>query len=154
MGDAVILLSGENMENGKQVLTEILRTTQAEQLSIRSASRNAVGIELKYALAKQLQEYRSIEQEAYAIANARGWNIGSVVAFHNTLSDGLSKFGLIYRKSDPKIAGMLIKGITNGMIKTLKLQHHDPTKDARIANLTQKLLDCEMSGIRQMQGYV
>lgn len=142
------------MEKSKQVLTEILRTMQAEQLSLRSASRNAVGIELKNALAKQLQEYRSIEQEGCAIASARGWNIERVHALPNMLSGRLSKFALAYPKSDSKIAGMMIKSSTDGMIKTLNLQHHGRIKDARIANLTQKLLDCEMSGIQQMQGYV
>jgi len=55
---------------------------------------------------------------------------------------------------DSKVADMMIKGNTKGMVKGLKNTHKLRNPDQQINALSQKLLDSERANIRQMQGFV
>lgn len=125
------------------------------QVGIRAVMNYAVRPGLKNELKSQLREYDSIEQEAHAIASARGWDPKELDPTAKTMAKLYSRANLSIGCADSKIAAMMIQGNTRGMIKTLKNQHHSTNmQDVRISQLTQKLLDCERANIRQMQGYL
>ena len=142
------------MKDSKDMLASVLKTTQMGQVGIRSVIPYAVGADLKKELKSQLQEYDSIEQEAYEIASARGWDLKEIDPMSKTMSMAYARMNLMFGNIDSKIAAMMIQGNTRGMIKSLKNQHHSKQEDSRISLLTQKLLDCETENVRQMQGYV
>lgn len=142
------------MKDNKELLSSILKTTQMGQVGIRTVLDHAVRPGLKQALQSQLREYDSIEQEAHAIAAARGWELEELDPMAKTMSKIYAGTNLSFGSVDSKIAAMMIQGNTRGMIKGLKNQHHSRNTDTRIAQLCQKLLDCENANIRQMQGYL
>lgn len=143
------------MKDSKEMLSSVLKTTQMGQVGIRAVLNYAVRPGLKNELMSQLREYDAIEQEAHAIASARGWDPRELDPSAKVMAKLYSRANLSIGCADSKIAAMMIQGNTRGMIKTIKNQHHSTNKqDARIAQLTQKLLDCERTNIRQMQGYL
>ena len=72
---AVILEMVMNMKNDRQMLSSILKTAQTGQLSIQKVMDTSMRPALRKALQSQLQEYNSIESEAYALASQRGWEL-------------------------------------------------------------------------------
>lgn len=142
------------MKNSKEILSSVLKTTQMGQVGIRSVLENSMRPALRKALESQLREYDSIETEAHSIATQRGWEVRELDPAVRVMADMMTRMQLTGRKSDSRIAGMMIQGNTRGMIKSLKNIHqfHDP--DEQIQILSQKLLDCETANIRQMQPYL
>lgn len=109
---------------------------------------------LRKALESQLREYDSIESEAHSIASQRGWELSELNPSVRFMADMMTRTKLSYGNTDSKIAGMMIQGNTRGMITGLKNLHQFNKHDAQISTLSQKLLDCETSNIRQMQGFL
>ena len=142
------------MKSNKEILSSILKTTQMGQIGIRSVMDFAGKDEFKKALKSQLREYDQIEQEAHAIASARGWDITELDPAIKFMSKAYARTHLRISGSDSKIAAMMIQGNTRGMIKSTKNQHHSARQDPRVAQLSQKLIDCETQNIKQMQGYL
>ncbi len=124
------------------------------QIGIRSVMDYAAQDDFKKALRSQLKEYDEIEQEAHAIAAARGWDIEELDPAIKFMSKAYARTNLKFSGSDSKIAGMMIQGNTRGMIKGTKNQHHSCRQDPRVAQLSQKLIDCETQNIHQMRGYL
>ena len=60
------------MKNDQQMLSFILKTTQAGQISIQKILDTSMRPALRKALQSQLREYDAIESEAYALAAQRG----------------------------------------------------------------------------------
>lgn len=143
------------MKNNMELLSSVLKTTQMGQTGIRCVMNYAIRADLKDELKSQLREYDAIEQEAHAIANLRGWELRELDTTAKAMAKACAKANLVGSRKDSKIAAMMINGNTRGMIKTIKNQHHSTHKhDAKIDQLTQKLLDCERANIRSMQGYL
>lgn len=142
------------MKSNKDILASVLKTTQIGQIGIRAVMPYAARQELKQALESQKNEYDIIEQEAHRIATTRGWDLPDLDPSVKLMSKACAHCNLMMGRTDSKIAAMMINGNTRGMIKGLKNLHHNPNTDATIAALGQKLLDCEIDNIRQMQGYV
>ena len=124
------------------------------QIGIRSVLDTTMRPGLRKALESQLQEYDSIESEAHSIAGQRGWELSELDPSVRFMSDMMTRVKLSYGNTDSKIAGMMIQGNTRGMITGLKNLHQFNKQDAQISMLSQKLLDCETSNIRQMQGFL
>ena len=124
------------------------------QTGIRSVMPYAETVDLKKALNSQKQEYDAIEQEAFSIAAARGWELKELSPMSKLFSNISALGSLMFGNTESKIAAMMINGNTRGMIKGLKNTHHGENSDHAINTLAQKLLDCESENIRQMQGYV
>ena len=141
------------MNNDRQVLSNVLKTAQMGQVGIRSVMPYAQSGMLKKALRTQQQEYDTIEQEAYAIAASRGWDLPELNPMSKLLSNASAKTAALFGDTDSKIAAMMINGSTKGMITGLK-QLHKGTDDASVSTLSQKLIDTQYTNIRQMQGYV
>ena len=142
------------MKTSKEILDSILKTTQMGQVGIRAVNNYAEKQTLKNALKDQLQEYDAIEREANAIANSRGWDLKNLDPMSKSMSKMYARMNLSFGKADSKIAAMMIQGNTRGLIKGIKNLHHGENVDARVATLSQKLLDCESANIKQMQGYL
>ena len=142
------------MKTNKDILASIMKTTQMGQLGIRAVSNQVARAELKRALQDQLKEYDAIEREANSIAAMRGWELKDLDPMAKLMSKMYTRTNLSFGNVDSKVAAMMIQGNTRGMIKGLKNLNHCPNPDARIRSISQKLLDCESSNIKQMQGYL
>ena len=142
------------MKNSSDILSDILKTTQAGQIGIRSVLDISMRPGLRKALESQLQEYHNIESEAHAIATQRGWELKEVEPATRFWMDVTTRIRLTGGNSDSKIADMIILGNTRGMIRGLKAMHQFPGQDQTVSTISQKLLDCETANIRQMQSFL
>ena len=142
------------MLSSKELLFSILKTTQMGQVGIRSVLDTSMRPSLRRALETQLREYDNIESEACAIASQRGWELQELDPAKRFLADRMTRIKLTRGNCDSKIADMMILGNTKGMIQGLKNLHQYPHQDDRISTISQKLLDCEISNIRQMQTFL
>ena len=142
------------MKKGQQLLSSLLKTIQIGQIEIRSVMDTSMRSTLRNALENQLQEYDSIETEAYTLALQRGWELPELDPGRRFLRDRLTRMKLNGRNSDSRIADILIQGNTKGMIRSLKDLHQFDGQDHQIRILSQKLLDCETAHIRQMQSFL
>lgn len=142
------------MKQKQQFLSGLLKTIQMGQVEIRSVLDTSLGSNLRSTLERQLQEYDSIETEAYTIALQRGWELPELDPGRRFLKDRFTRMKLNGRNTDSRIADILIQGNTKGMIQGLRSLHQIEAGDQQIRILTQKLLDCETAHIRQMQSFL
>ena len=142
------------MKNSKQMLTDILKTTQRGQVGIRSVLDTSMRPALRKALESHLREYDSIESEVYSLACQRGWELHELDPALRFLYDRKTRMELNRGNCDSKIADMMIQSNTKGMIQGLKNLHQYPKQDDRISAVSQKLIDCETANIRQMQSFL
>ena len=143
-----------NMKDSKDILSSLLKTTQMGQVGIRSVEKAAEGHHLKKALKDQLNEYNKIEEETYALARERGWQLKELNPMARTMADMAARSKLMYNKNDSRIAEMMVQGNTRGVIKSLKNMHRYHQNDGRVTMLAQQLLDCENNNIKQMEGFL
>lgn len=142
------------MKGSKDLLSSILKTTQAGQTGIRSIMNKPLSDELKAALRSQLQEYDGIEQQAYALARERGWTLEELDPTMKHISKIMSKTRLRFGDINSKAAAMMVTGNTRGIIKGYKNLNQYNHSDEPIGDLAKKLLACEKANIQQMQGYL
>ena len=142
------------MKQNQELLSAMLKTIQLGQVEIRSVLDTTLGTSLRSALESQLREYDSMEAETYTIALQRGWELPELDPGRRFLKDRLTRMKLNGPNTDSRIADILIRGNTNGMIQGLKKMHQLEIKDHQIRILSQKLLDCETAHIRQMQPFL
>lgn len=132
----------------------MLKTIQISQVEIRSVLDTPMPSSLRSTLETQLKEYDAMETEAYTIALQRGWELPEVDPGRRFLKDRITRMKLNVRNPDSRIADLLIRGNTDGMIRGLKNQHQLQIQDRQVRILSQKLLDCETAHIRQMQQFL
>ena len=142
------------MKNSKEVLSSILKTSQMGQVGIRSVQGAAQKDEMKQALDQQLQRYCAIENEAHRIADSRGWQLEELRPTATMMATMSARMRLQGRNKDSKIAALLVTGNTKGMIKGLKNAHRYHGRDARIRELSGRLLDYENENIRLMEPFI
>lgn len=142
------------MKNGKQVLTSALKTTQMGQIGIRSVLDTSMSDALRKALESQLAEYDAIEADARTLAVQRGWELPELDPAVRAMANMVTRMRLGGRDTDSKIADMMIRGNTNGLVKGLKHLHRMEKSDSSISSLSQKLLDTETANIRQMESFL
>lgn len=142
------------MKDSKDILSSLLKTTQMGQVGIRSVEKAANGTRLKQALKSQLEEYNKIEEQTYALAKQRGWQLAELNPMARTMADMATRGKLMYGKNDSKIAEMMVQGNTRGVIKSLKNLHRYHQNDGQVTAMAQKLLDCENENIKQMEGFL
>lgn len=143
-----------NMHYEMDMLDSILKNAQIGQLEIRSVLSSPMRPTLRSALESQLKELNSIEAEAWLIASRRGWEMADLEPATKLISYLKTRAKLMGGNTDSKIADMMIRGNTNGMIACLKNHHQFNRQDFQIHHLSQKLLDCETANIRQMQTFL
>lgn len=142
------------MKTNKELLCSLLKTAQMGQIGIRSVLDTTMEPGLRSALHQQLREYDAIETEAQAIACQRGWELTEVDPAMRFLTDRMMRFRLTGNDTGSRIADLMIQGNTRGMIRELRNLHRADSDDHRIRTLSQKLLDCQRAGIRQMQSFL
>jgi len=147
-------ITGDIMLTNKELLDSMNATVQMGQIGIRSVLDTSVSTPLRNALRSQLREYDLIETQAHQIAASRGWELHDVNPAIRKMANMTAKMRLSYGNTETKIAAMMIRGNTRGMIIGYKDLHRCPKPDAQILGLNQKLLDCETENIRQMQGFL
>lgn len=142
------------MKNSKDVLSSVLKTTQMGQIGIRSVLDTRMKPELRSAIESQLREYDSIESEAHRIAGKRGWELPELNPSIRFMTDRMSRMQLSFGDADSKIAAMMIRGNTSGVIKGLKNLHRMEKRDDEVRALSQKLLDTESNNVHQMKPFL
>lgn len=142
------------MKSNKEVLCSIIKTVQMGQCGIRCVQDKASGQQLKQVLSDQLNEYDSIERQAYALATRKGWLMEPLGSGVERMSSMMAKMQLMGGEKDSKIAKMLVQGNTRGMIKGLKNLHHCDPLDPSVDAIAQKLLTREQENIRQACNYL
>ena len=142
------------MKPNQQCLSALLKTVQLGQVQIRSVLDTSMRSSLRNTLESQLQEYNSMETEAYTIALQRGWELPELDPGRKFLKDRVTRLQLNSSQTDSRIADLLIRENTKGMIRGFRNLHQVEGLDHQIRILSQKLLDCETAHIRQMQGFL
>ncbi len=142
------------MKTSKELLDNLLKTTQMGQSGIRSVLDAPMRPALRQALESQLREYDAIEQEAQDIMRRRNWPAAEADPVVQGLSAMVSRAKLSYGNTDSKIASMMIQGNTKGMISGIRDMHQFPQQDTAVSTLAQKLIDTETSNIRQMKTFL
>lgn len=142
------------MKSNKEVLSSILKTTQMGQLGIRSVLESEMKPQLRQAMESQLQEYDAIERQAHSIAAERNWALPELNPSIRFMTDRMTKMKLSYGEVNSKIAEMMIRGNTSGVIKGLKNLHQMTQKDDAVCALSLKLLDTESANVDQMKQYL
>ncbi len=142
------------MKDSKEVLSSVLKTTQMGQIGIRSVLDMQMKPELRKAMESQLREYDSIESEAHSIAQKRNWVLQELNPSIRFMTDRMTRMKLSFGDVDSKIAAMMIRGNTSGVIKGLKNMHQMEQKDDAVQSLSQKLLDTESNNVHQMKAFL
>lgn len=142
------------MKTNKEVLTSIIKTVQMGQSGIRCVQEKATGAQLQQVLKDQLNEYDSIERQAYALATRKGWLLEPLDSGVERMSSMMARIQLMGKNKDSKIAKMLVQGNTRGLIKGLKNLHHCVPLDPSVDALAHKLVDREKDNIRQACEYL
>jgi len=142
------------MKPNQQCLSALLKTVQLGQVQIRSVLDTSMRSSLRNTLESQLQEYNSMETEAYTIALQRGWELPELDPGRKFLKDRVTRLQLNSSQTYSRFADLLILENTRGMIRGFRNLHQAEGLDHQIRILSQKLLDCETANIRQMQGFL
>lgn len=142
------------MKPNQQCLSALLKTVQLGQVQIRSVLDTSMRSSLRNTLESQLQEYNSMETEAYTIALQRGWELPELDPGRKFLKDRVTRLQLNSSQTDSRIADLLIRENTKGMIRGFRNLHQAEGLDHQIRILSQKLLDCETAHIQQMQSFL
>lgn len=143
-----------HMKGSKDVLSSILKTTQMGQIGIRSVLKAPVQGDLRNELNSQLKEYDAIEQEAHGIALSRGWELKELDPAIKGMTNMMTRTQLSYGNINSKAAKMMIQGNTRGIIKGFKNLNQFPPRDEKVTNLAHKLIDCEETNNKQLQGFL
>ena len=146
-------IPGDDM-NSQELLSTLLKTTQAGQIEIRSILDGAMSPSLRSVLQSQLREYDDMETEALTLALQRGWDLKSLASGARFLTDRFTRIRRSRRDMDSKIAEVMIRKNTKAMISGLKYLHQYKGQDSQLCILAQKLLDCETAHIRRLQSYL
>ena len=139
------------LKDSKEILSSVLKTTQMGQIGIRSALEAEMKPELRQAMEAQLQEYDAIETQAHSIAAERNWVLPELNPSIRFMTDRMTKMKLSYGEVNSKIAEMMIRGNTSGVIKGLKNLHQMEQQDDSVSALSLKLLDTESANVDQKQ---
>lgn len=138
------------LKRKQEPLESLLKTTQMSQTGIRSILDTSMEAALRKALKKQLKEFDNIESEVYALAAQRGWELKELDPAVRFLTDRFNRMKMAGNSTDSKIASLMIQENTRGIIESTKNLHKLSDEDIPLQILSQKLLDCENAGIRQM----
>ena len=142
------------LNDSKEILSSVLKTTQMGQIGIRSALEAEMKPELRQAMEAQLQEYDAIETQAHSIAAERNWVLPELNPSIRFMTDRMTKMKLSYGEVNSKIAEMMIRGNTSGVIKGLKNLHQMEQQDDSVSALSLKLLDTESANVDQMKQFL
>jgi len=139
------------MTDGREILTSIIKTTQATQFDLSAAIDFASSTAMKSVLAEQLQSFDRCESLAQQLASQRGWEI---IANRQPFTRMKRRMQLHARKTDSDISEYLVNYHTHSIIRELQISHGNKSYDEQINSLLQKLLFCQNNAIRQMHPFL
>lgn len=142
------------MKNNQDILSSILKTTQMGQIGIRSVLDTRLKPELRQAMVSQLKEYDTIETEAHHIASEKKWKLPELNPSIRMMTDQMTKLKLSFGNRESKVAAMMIRGNTSGIIKGLKNLHQVTSPDADIVHLGNRLIETETANVTQMREFL
>lgn len=142
------------LKGSKEILSSVLKTTQMGQIGIRSALDTEMKPELRQAMEAQLREYDTIESQAHSIAAERNWVLPELKPSIRFMTDRMTKLKLSSGEVNSKIAEMMIRGNTNGVIQGMKNLHRMIQQDDTVYALSMKLLDAESANVDQMKQFL
>ena len=142
------------MKQNQQVLSTLLKTIQMGQVDIRSVLDTTMRSSLRNTLKDQLQEYDSIETEAYTIALQRGWDLSELDPGRRFLRDRMTRMKLNGPNTDSRIADILIQRNTRGMILGLKNLRKAANIQPQVQALAQKIINRENMNIQKSQPFL
>lgn len=142
------------MNDSRELLSSLLKTTQLGQTGIRSVLDLGMDTSLRETLQSQLRQYDSIETEAHILAGQRGWELQELDPAVRFLTDRMTRARLTGKDRDSRVAERMIQGYTRDLIRGLRNIHRYTGSDASVQILTRRLLDCETANIRQLQQYL
>ena len=142
------------MKDSKVLLTSLLKTAQMGQTGIRSVLDLGLGADFREVLEVQLREYDAIETEAQTLACQRGWELAELDPAVRFFTDKITRARIIGKDIQPKVAELIIRDNTQGMIKQLQNIHQYTGHDGSVRILSRRLLDCQEANIRQVRAFL
>ena len=142
------------MKSSEEILSSVLKTTQMGQIGIRSALEAEMKPELRQAMEAQLQEYDAIETQAHSIAAERNWVLPELNPSIRFMTERMTRMRLSFGDVNSKIAAMMIRGNTSGVIKGWKNLHQMEQADQEVQALSDKLLATESRNVDQMKPFL
>ncbi len=138
--------------NDRNVLCSIVKNVQLEQVRLTSILRNPMSPKLRNTLNVHLAQFHSIETRAHCLASQRGWDIPELSIMREYLTVREINRKLRFRKTDAKIASILILSNTQTMVNHLTVTKMCTGESSGI--LSQRLLDGLNSNIHQLQQFL
>lgn len=142
------------MKTSKDVIGSIVKTAQMGQTGLGHVLEKPISPGLRQSLRNQSAVYDRLERDAMDLCARREWQVRELGQFSKAMSKTSAALRLKGKNLDSKIAAMVIKGNTTGMIKGLKNLHGLSNADSAVTGLAQRLLDAEAESIRQMQSFL
>lgn len=142
------------MKTSKEILNNILTSTQIGQAEIKNILKITMGSELRKTLELLLHAYNVIETETYAIAEQRGWELNEFDPAKLIFKYYFTRIRLNHRDTDSQIADKMITENMDRVIHGLKNLHQFYENDSQIAVLAQRHIDCMAAGMRRMQDFL
>ena len=142
------------MKNNREMLTSMVKTTRMGQTGIRAVLQCPLEPGLQAALSQQLRSYDDLEDRAQALADSRNWALRKPDPRLQHMIEKMTRLKIPRKNRTTKVADMLIQGNTQGMISSLRDLHQYCGCDQAVAELNQKLIDCEIQNIQQMKPFL
>lgn len=150
-----ILIAGDViMKTSKDVIGSVVKTAQMGQMGLEHVLAKPISPALRQSLRNQSAVYDRLEKDALALCAQREWQVQELGPVSRAMSKTTANLRLSGKNLDSKIAAMVIKGCTTGMIKGLKNLHSAPNADTAVTSLSQRLLDAEAESICQMKSFL
>ncbi|MBE7007391.1 MAG: hypothetical protein E7424_09675 [Ruminococcaceae bacterium] len=142
------------MNQDTQMLQQICKSTQMGQSGIRAVFTGAREPAMKQALASQLREYDAIHHQADRLLRDRGESAQRIPGLVLAASRMGAQMRLARDGSSSKIAEMMIEGNTKGMVKSMRQNRALHALDPKVSNLSNRLLQTELTNIEQMKPFL
>lgn len=142
------------IKNSKDMLGSLLKTTQMGQAGLESVLKKPMAPALRQNIRDQIAVYDHIEQETRDLLDARAWRVRELGRVDRAFSAMASNMKLMGADRDSKIAAMVIRGNTRGIIKGVRNLNHYPRQDPPVTRLAQKLIEAERQAVAGMQAFL
>lgn len=142
------------MRTAKDMFHHIYKTTEMGIQGIETVQPITDSLPLQRALQQQKSEYEELNRQAAAYMQKRGIAIRPINPLVRYSSHVMARTQLMQDRSPSKIAELMIRGNTTGMVKSIRNLHEYNLSDTDAAELTDKLLQTERNNIEQMKPFL
>ena len=144
-----------DMNSKYQILAALINESRYLQSGIRDGMDAASAAALRGTLTWMLRELESGEREAYTLADSLGLHTDGLPPLSRLLTSGVFRVKLHFRCTDSFVAELLIRRITESMIRIQKEvnQAEDPPGPA-MALLLHRFQCCTYGSVRNLQPFL